>query len=80
MLKHEVQVAVTLFVVTTIVPPLLQAASAPWLVAPGKGIGPVRLGMTASQVLQTLGEPSSRPADDEWLYEIRHKIRVEFRA
>lgn len=58
-------------------PPL--AANQQWTIMPGQAIGPIRLGMTANDVLRTLGQPSSRISVDLWVYEVPFKVRIELK-
>jgi len=54
------------------------------VVEPGVGCGPVRLGMTMSEVVAALGEPEARhplrSGEDETLYWLRSTFQVAFGA
>jgi hypothetical protein len=50
-----------------------------WTVLPGQAIGPLRLGMTAQDVVSLLGLPDSRDGDRFWTYQSAARLRIEFR-
>lgn len=54
------------------------AANQHWLVLAGQAVGPIRLGMAASDIRSTLGEPTSREGGRLWTYDTPAKIRIEF--
>jgi hypothetical protein len=49
-----------------------------WLITPGRAVGPVRLGMSPTQVASALGQASRYVSDNDWIYERPLKCRVEF--
>lgn len=50
------------------------------VVVAGRSVGPIRLGMTTSQVQRIAGRPASRVGDALWTYERPINMRVEFQA
>lgn len=70
--------SVLLLVVTILLLAPQRTAAQSLLITPARSIGPIRLGMTGSQVQRILGRPASRVGDLLWNYEQPFKLRIEF--